>query len=244
MGFQLGRAAPDETRSRIQRVRAQLELPTGRPRLGRAALHLLFEPPAFLGQVHAHQHRRQLRQHPGRADHADHVGDGEGDRDAVAERRPLRLGQVEAGDGVHGGADGRRLRQRAGHQAGGGAGVVAEQAGYDPGNRQPGDGHDRRQGRMRQALAPQAAKELRAGPEPDGEQEQQEETLLDRIRQTDAELAHQHAGEQGAGDRTQLERAECDLAEQIAQPEHQEKGDLRVLAQRFEEPVHCVLNTG
>ena len=46
-----------------------------------------------------------------------------------------------------------------------------------------------RERRLLQAVALEAAEELRAGPEADGEEEEQEERLLDFSRDPDAELA-------------------------------------------------------
>ena len=53
---------------------------------GVPALHLLFVSPAFLLEVDAHDPRRELREEPGGADHADQIGDGEGDGNPVGHR--------------------------------------------------------------------------------------------------------------------------------------------------------------
>ena len=45
-----------------------------------------------------------------------------------------------------------------------------------------------------------------------------------------------HAGEQRSGHRAQLEPAERDLAEQVAEPEHEEERDLRVRTQHVVQP--------
>ena len=61
-----------------------------------AAAHLLFVTPAFLLEVDAHDPRRELGEEPGGADHADEIGDGEGDGDAIGHRRRVGGGQAEA----------------------------------------------------------------------------------------------------------------------------------------------------
>ena len=107
------------------------------------ALHLLFVAPALLLEVDAHEPRRELRQEPGRADDADQVGDGEGDRNAVDHRAGVGVGQPEPRDRIARRADRRRLGERAGDDAGGRAGVVAEQPADHVGDDQPGGRDDR-----------------------------------------------------------------------------------------------------
>ncbi len=87
---------------------------------------------------------------------------------------------------------------------------------------------------MRQPVAAQPAKELRAGPEADREQEQQEEALLDVVRAAViAELADEHAREQRSGHRAELEAAEGDLSEQVAEAENEEERDLGMSMQQI-----------
>ena len=143
--------------------------------------------------------------------------------------------QSQAPDGVAGGADGRGLGERAGDDAGGGPGVIAEETADDVGHEEAGGRDDRRQDRLLQAVALQPAEELRARPEPDREQEQQEEALLDLARHLDAELADQHAGQQGPGDRAEREASQLHLAEQVAHPEDEEERDLGMVPQDADE---------
>ena len=176
------------------------------------ALHLLFVSPAFLLEVDAHEPRRELRQEPGGANHADQVGDGKGDRNAVDHRGGFGVGQAQPRDGVARRADRRRLGERAGDDAGGRAGVVAEEPADHVGDDEARGGDDRRQRRLLQPVALQAAKELRAGPEPDREQEQEEEALLDFARHLHAQLADRHAGQERAGDGAEREAPQLHLA--------------------------------
>ena len=226
--LQFGNAAADKTGSRIDGVAAELELASRRRLVDRPALHLLLELAALLGEVDAQQFRRELRQHPRGDRDADQVGDREGDRDVVAERRPVRLREVQTRDGVHGRADGRRFRERPRDKTCRGARIVAKEHGHDPGDHEARRGDDGRERRVGEPIALEAPEELRARPEADREQEQQEEALLDLVRQRDPELPHQHAREQRARHCAELEAAERDLAEQVAEPQHEEERYLRV----------------
>ena len=227
--------APDERRSGLHGVGAILDVPPcGRDRHEPAA-HLLLVPPAFLLEVDAHDAGPDLRQEPGGADDADQIRHGEGDRNAVDERGRVGGWQSQASDGVAGGADGRGLGERAGDDAGGGPGVIAEEPADHIGDEEARGRDDRRQDRLLQAVAPQPAEELRAGPEPDREQEQQEEALLDLARHLDAELADQHAGQQGPGDRAEREASQLHFAEQVAHPEDEEERDLGMVPQDADE---------
>ena len=235
--LQFGNAAADKTGSRIDGVAAELKLASRRRLVDRPALHLLLELAALLGEVDAKQFRRELRQHPCGDRDADQVGDREGDRDVVAERRPVGLREVQTRDCVHGRADGRRFRERPRDETGTSARIVAKEHGHDPGDQEARRGDDGRERRVGEPIALEAPEELRARPEADCEQEQQEEALLDLVRQRDPELPHQHAREQRARHCTELEAAKRDLAEQVAESEHQEERDLRVCLQHS---LHCL----
>ena len=56
------------------------------------------------------------------------------------------------------------------------------------------------------------------------------------VRHRDAELAHDHAGEQRPGHGAELETAERDLAEQVAEAEHEEESDLGMGTQQVLQP--------
>ena len=114
----------------------------------------------------------------------------------------------------------------AGDDAGRGAGVVAKEPADDVGDDQPGRGDDRRQRRLLEAVALQAAEELRSGSEADREQEQQEEALLDLARHLHTQLADGDTGEQRAGDRAEREAPELHFAQHVADPEHEEERHL------------------
>ena len=102
--------------------------------------------------------------------------------------------------------------------SGGGPSVVAKGLRDDIGHHEPGRGDDRCQRRMLQPIPLEAAEELRPGPEADREQEQQEEALLDLVRQRDAELPHDYAGEQRARHGAELEAAKRDLPSRYPSP--------------------------
>ena len=90
---------------------------------------LLFVSPAFFLEVDAHDARRELREEPGGADHANQIGDGKGDGNPVGHRGRVGRRQAQPRDGVARRADRRRLGQRAGDDARRGAGIVAEELG-------------------------------------------------------------------------------------------------------------------
>ena len=146
------------------------------------------------------------------------------------------FGRVELRDRVHRRADGGGLGERARDEPGRGARVVAEEQRDDIGHDQARGGHDRGERRVREPVAAQPAKELRTRPEADREQEQQEEALLDLVRQRDAELAHEHSGEQRPGHGAELETAERDLAEQVAEAQYEEECDLGMGTQQVLQP--------
>ena len=81
---------------------------------------------------------------------------------------------------------------------------------------------------MRQPIAAQSTKKLWAGAKADREQKQQEETLLDCVGQRDAELAHHDTRQQGSGNGTQLEAAQRNLAQQMAETQHEKERYLGV----------------
>src|SRR4029453_7527788 len=98
-----------------------------------------------------------------------------------------------------------RRGEGAGDDAGGRAGVVAEEPADRVRDDQPGGGDDRRQRRLLKAVTSETAEELRPGPEPDGKQEEEEEALLHFARQLNAQLSDEDAGQQCPGDGAQGE---------------------------------------
>ena len=183
-----------------------------------AAAHLLFVTPAFLREVDAHDPRRELREEPGGADHANQIGDGKSDRDAVGHRgrRRRREGRSRAMASLAVPIVADSVSDPAMTPAAV-AGIVAEEPADDVGDDEAGRRHDRRQRRLLQAVALQAAEELRSGPEADREQEQQEEALLDFARHLNAQLADGDAGEERAGDGAEREASQLQLSQQVAE---------------------------
>ena len=228
--FELADRASGHHRARLDGVGSILDVPRRGPGVV-FATQLLFVAPALLLEVDPHEARGELREKPRRADDAGQVGDREGDRDAVGHRQPVGLGQPEPGDGVARRSDGRGLGERAGDHARRRSRVVAENEADRVGHQQSSGGDDRRQRRLRQSVALEPTEELRPGPKPDREQEQQEEGLLDLPRHLHAELTDHHSGQERAGHGAEREAPQLDLAEQVADPEHEKERDLGMLAQ-------------
>jgi hypothetical protein len=160
--LELARRFRDQRRAGQHRVRAILDVAAG-SRLGLPPrLHPLLVAPALFFQIDAQQPRRELREEPGGPDHADEIGDRECDGNAVRQRRGLGRRQPEAPNRVARGADGRRLGERAGDDAGGRAGVVAEEPADRVRDDQPGGGDDRRQRRLLKAVTSETAEETAA----------------------------------------------------------------------------------
>ena len=105
--FEITDRAADPFRSDVDGVGSQLEFPARRDLARLAAEHALLELRAFVGEVDAHQFRRELREHPRRAGHADQVGHRKRDRDVVGHRGAGGFGRIEPRDRVHRGADRR-----------------------------------------------------------------------------------------------------------------------------------------
>ena len=204
-------------------------------------LHLLFVSSAFLLEVDPHESRGELGQEPGGADHADKVGDRKCDRDAVDHRRGFGVGQAQPRDCITRRSNRRRLGERASNHAGRRSRIVAKQPADCIGDDQARRGNDHRQRRLQKPIAPQTAKELRAGPEPDGEQEQEEEALFDFTRYLNAQLPDRHAGQERTGDGTEREAPQLHLPEQVPDPEDKEEGDLGVVAKKSGNRLdHCL----
>ena len=199
------------------------------------AQFLLVAAALFL-EIDAHEARGELREEPCGADHAHQVGDRERDGNPVGHRHALGFRQIEFGDRVARCANRRRLGQRSGDHTGGRARVVTEQFADHVGRDEPGRRDDDREQRLVQAVTLQAAEELRAGPEADRKQEQQEETLLDLARHVNAQLPDDDAGQQRAGDGAERETSEFQLADDIADAEYQEERDLGMGAKRRDQP--------
>ena len=166
-----------------------------------------------------------------RAEGAEDVGDGVADRDIGLQALGLVCGEAEFADRGAGRADDRRLGQAARRDPGGEPLVEAEHA------RQHDDGDeaaDRQHGRHRdlaQRLAAERAEELRAALIADGVDEQCEENGFDAVVDRDAHLADDHRGQERAGDAAELELAELEFADPVADGQRQEEGDLRRLGE-------------
>ena len=213
---------------------------------GRAgAAHLLASAAALLllvvlaggDQVDAEQRRSDHRDHDRRADGAEHVGHRVGDRNRVDQALGLVGLQSQPVDGVgreaHRG--GERLRPRVEPRRV--AEVVADELTDQDRDDQAEHALDGREERLRQSILRYAAHELRSDAVADGEEEHEEDRRLEGLRDGDPDLSDQDPGQQRRGDRPQADAPELELAEVEPDREREEDRDLRVLAQRVEEPA-------
>ena len=201
----------------------------------------MLQLPALSGEVDTQHLRGQLRQHPRGSDHSNEISDGESDRNLVVERRTLGLGEIEVRNRIHGRTDRGRFGQRTSHESRCGAGVITKKPGDEPRHCEARRCDDRGQRRMLQAVALQATEKLRPGAKSDREEEQEEKALLDLVGQREAPLADQYTRQQRAGDGSELETPQRQLAEEITEAEHDEERDLGVSLQRFLQPLHGLL---
>src|SRR4029079_15234969 len=95
-----------------------------------------------------------------------------------------------------------------------------------------------REERLRYAVPPDAANELRPHAVTDGEQEHQEHSRLERLVDRDPDLSDQDAGQEGRSERSQADALEGELAKVVADGKCEEDRDLRALLQRREKPIN------
>jgi hypothetical protein len=84
----------------------------------------------------------------------------------------------------------------------------------------------------------QTPEELRAGLVADREEEEDEEGPLEGRRDLDPELAQGDAREEGRDHAIELDRADLEPGEQLAEREGQKERDFRMLAEGLNQPGH------
>ena len=196
-------------------------------------------------QVDAHQLGSDRRDEPDQRRRSDEVGHGVGDRDIVDERRLVGLGNRQALNRVSGRADHRRFREGAGQQPCGRADVIAEKLRESESDEQARDTEHDRQRHLRKRVRLQAAEKLWADLVSRGEEKEIEKHRLDERRNLDVELPDQHSRQKTADDDAEREAAEPHAADQKADRNREEDGELGVQTERGNDVVHgSSLRTG
>ena len=109
---------------------------------------------------------------------------------------------------------------------------------HHPGEAETGRTQERAQHHLGQRAAPQAAEELRADAIADRKQEHQEEHGAHGSGHRYADLADQEPGDERPQHGADLEAADADLAEDVADREREKQRELHMFAQRTNEPLH------
>jgi hypothetical protein len=186
----------------------------------------------------AHEPGQDVDAHDDGAEGAEHVGDRIADRDIALQPRRLGRGEAELGDRIAGRADDGRLREAAGRHARRQALVEPAQLGHDHDGRQAAGRHHRGQDDLLDRLLAERAEELRPALEAHGIDEQREQHRLHAAVDLHAHLAHDHRHQQRARHAAQLELAELDLADPVADRQREKKRHLRRLLEQFMQPFH------
>jgi hypothetical protein len=165
----------------------------------------------------AHELRQDVDADDDRAERAEDVGDCIADGHVALKARHLVRGKPQLGNGVASGTDDGGLRQAARRNPRCEAFVEAVQLCHDDHRGEASDGHhDGEHDFLDRALA-ERAEELRSAFEADCVDEEREKHRLDAVVDLHANLADNHRDQQRAGHAAQLELAELQLADVVAQ---------------------------
>jgi hypothetical protein len=191
------------------------------------ATELLPQLPGGFAQVHAQQPWRELACEQYDRDQAEQVGHAVSRDDIGLQYAYLLRRDAQPRNRFGRGADHGRLRRGAGEQARGRALVQPQQR---HGNGQQGqqhkDFHEREQPDA--PFASDIGEELGTAGEAQREDEDGERNVLDVVVEAHAALPDDERGDQRAADAAELERAEPDRADGMADREREEERDLRL----------------
>ena len=188
--------------------------------------------------VDAKERRADYRDDDGRADRAENVGDGIGDRHDVQHRLDLVGGQTEAVDRVSAKAHGCGKCLRACIESDGGAKIVAEEFRNPHAHKQAEHALNRREDRLRNAVLRDAAHELRADAVTDGEEEHQEGEGLERSGDRNADLTDDHRRDQRCRYSAETDTLEGEGAEVVPECQGEKNCNFRISPERAHKPIN------